>query len=453
MTALYLVVGEKPNILAQGLVTATSEKAGFGKAGLYDDDSSVLYASDSLASAQEIVVDGNQRYALAADYVTLVEVAQGFEGTWALGAPVGWTKGTTGTGTVTEETSIVHAGSKAVKFDKENEADASFIWADFLIPSGWTMSSRVWSRGPSPNGGTIVRIQDLSNGLYLGSGSPWGVSVADFVLPTSGSTYTVTAINSGSFVIQPMSVTKRDRTVIRVLIGMPSGANNAGDHSYVDEFSLFGAPDFLSLHRTNFRPHVTLTLSRSLQEPGSTTWTPIWTAPGQEDIFTKLAAPSVFRFHKLEFVPAAITAASANVEKPVIGEMVLSQATNLLRPTQGLRTKWTQPQSRAGRGRFRFRETAKPHRTLELEFLHTEDVASFVQMRDEIYHRSGGGVFPVTIAMPAESQVPSATPTGDSANVVFGVLAEDLEMGKELLPHYRQVLRVEEFPAPTPWFG
>src|SRR5687768_3656429 len=97
-------------------VTAVSADPLYPPSNLYDGDPGVPYVANSPSTGQQIKIDHN-----------LAQNSNpGFEGTWAPNPP-GWTIGATGTGAVTKETSIVHAGGGAAKITKAATGDAAFV--------------------------------------------------------------------------------------------------------------------------------------------------------------------------------------------------------------------------------------------------------------------------------------------------------------------------------------
>lgn len=441
--ALYLLVGERFNLVSMaGAVTVVGSDPLYPPANLADGDPGVPYVASTPGPGHQIKIDGN-----------LAQNSNGgFEGTWAPNPP-GWTLVTTGSATATKETSIVHSGGGALKLQKSSAGDAAVAYADFQLPSGWAFGARVWSRSASGTG-AVARIQNLDTGNQL-NGLPdnWSPAGPGFLFSSFGSYLQEwlppTGTGQPPILLEPYSVTKKDLTTIRVSFNLPAVFGGNGP-VYFDDFEIFPAWDWFSMHRTNLPVATSLQIFTS---PDNAAYT-LRLSPAAGADFYELLPMQLARWTAINLIPLDLQAQGLTYrEKPSIGELVLSQSRALLRATNGLKVTWSQPQSRQGRsGRYRFRETSRPHRVLELDFLHTPEVASFEQMRDDIYRRSGGGVFPVVFAWPKDNQDPTDTPTVDRENVVFGVLAEDLELGKGLLPHYNTVLRIEELPAPPNWY-
>jgi hypothetical protein len=143
------------------------------------------------------------------------------------------------------------------------------------------------------------------------------------------------------------------------------------------------------------------------------------------------------------FVPTAGTATFAAA--PWQGEWVLANAMTFLKEAAGLKPHWTQPQARGGVGdAYRYARTAGPHRELAFEWFHNEEVASYEQMRDEVFVRSLGGAIPMVLAWGGSTQQQGA----NVDDCIMGSIAPGIEFPREALPHYRHELRLIEHPPP-----
>ncbi len=201
MTAIVVVAPDDLGNFLVGCqaITPTNEDALFPKSFLTDGDIGPLFRFGTNAASLNILADLNR-------------ITKGDMETWPLSA-AGMVNQSVGTGTITQETTIVQSGTSSAKFTSGgagNEAILKII--DLRVQSGALYTVSAGLRGDST--ATIrLYVQNLQSGKWLGGAGTWNASKVECLSQQAASWATGTI---GGFTVEAASISGFPVATLRV---------------------------------------------------------------------------------------------------------------------------------------------------------------------------------------------------------------------------------------------
>lgn len=370
---MLVAAGEKFNLLARSrLITPTSSDALFPPSFLYDDSQAFPWKPSSNAANLRHDID--------------LAFWDGAMGSWSGGAPSGWTKTTSGGGTVAETTVAgeVRGGTgSAAKFNKS--AGTALLYRDIEVRSGEPLVFQGYAFRQA-SGSTRAIVQDLRNGYYLTSGGAWQAAIA-YVATSTDAAYTEKKV---AFTTQTWATVNGPLTTLRLTLE-ENGAGGGADFSFWDDAVIYPQYNFLAGFGHNLAPVVVPTWKWSTDNFGAVT---TFSTPtlGLYDFWSTFTARTE-RYLRLELV-------GTNPTRPQLTEIVIANAFTAGRGVNdGVRYSYLDPLDRQSSGDKTVRFAQRDRRRLVMEFENETETES----RDEIFRRARGGGHPLVL-VPLETE-------------------------------------------------
>jgi hypothetical protein len=173
---MRILTGRLFNLLERGILTMPTAHAQLPKERLFDGRPSRAYRSAAVGAAQFFRVDGN----LISDGISDFG---GFEA-WTGGTPNGWTEVNSGTGDVTQETTIKNSGASSAKLS----AGTGFasLSRDVVVKAGEVINIESALRGDGTTE-TFLRIYNPLTHKYLQVNGTWGFTNVGYRVRTAAS--------------------------------------------------------------------------------------------------------------------------------------------------------------------------------------------------------------------------------------------------------------------------
>jgi hypothetical protein len=376
--ALRFLTGDPAyyNVLARGTTTSSSADALFPLVNLYDGDPSKPFKYGSAG----------------ADLLTKVDAAVGVTGnmnSWSAGAPVGWTKTTSGTGTVTQDSVIrVGASGSSAKFTRVSASDVAQLQEILTVRAGQRFQLQWQIRygtGPTTANG-ILKIKNLATGRWLGADGEWSDTEVTHasVIPVPTSDFVSDTV---SMEIEDFLAVGGDTCQLQITLRQ----EGLGD-LWFDEVHLIQYVDFFSIHGHNYAPAISLAMAYSDDD---STWTRAsLVQPRRSSFYGILAGDQKFhRYWRLRYRGTPLSAIYT-------GEAVLGQIDTALHAhLYGWETRFIfdqiRTETRAGNVRSH-RLAQEERRALKLAFELVGD-DEFEQLRDQWARRTYGGHYPMIV--------------------------------------------------------
>lgn len=442
MSALRFLTGDPAyyNLMRFGPLTSSSANALFPLANLGDGDPGKMFRFGTAAGDQWLQVDADM-------------LPTGKFDSWSGGAPVGWTKTTTGTGAVTQD-SVVRDGASGSSAKLNNGASGTAkISALKTVRAGAKVMFDVRIRNDAAtNPSAKLYIQNKTTGLWLkphpsGGSNPdiWQslkVEWCSIVGTAGGFAYFGGGIasagaGSGLFQIEDfLACGGRDTVQLEFTCESVGGAGDV----WFDTLNLYPGYDFVSVHGHNAEGIWTtggpLLVRARRSFDGAAFVTDATLTPLLPSFYTILPETVYGRFFRLDYL--------GTPNAPVwFGEVVFGQLETALRSNNyGWSTKYIFDQLRfATQGHVQtFKHAQLERRALQLAF-QLGALAEFQQMRDQWARRSFGGHYPMVV-VPDDS---------DASMVIHGRVSEEWDVVKHFLATWESDIIVEEsgFPSVT----
>ena len=228
---MRILSGQKYNLLERGIVTVPTAHAQLPKERLYDGRPSRAHRSAGTAGGQYFKVDGN----LLTDGVTNFG---GFE-SWSGGSPAGWTEQNSGTGEVTQETTIKNGGASSAKLSAGTGTAALVRYV--VVKSGEiiNISSALYGSGYSY---VWLQIYNPLTQHYLAPDGTWGAA-ADY----RNQALAAWSVETGAITVENYAACQSDLVSLRVtILNVTSSAV-----VYADDIYVWPRINFLSVHGHN----------------------------------------------------------------------------------------------------------------------------------------------------------------------------------------------------------
>lgn len=343
--------------------------------------------------------------------------------------PDGWTQLNTGTGAITQETSIVANGASAARLAAGT--GTAVMYKDIQVPAGQTM--QVWCvlyGGGAPAANVRVQVQNLQTYQWLTGAGAWQASETE-VASKNTTGYFATNL---AFTVQSLLACGQDVVTIRIIV-RNDVATSVG---YADFLRLIPGVDFASVHGHNIDPGNVVTLVSDDSSTFGTAVTRATFTKARPSFYAVLGAIVYARFWRIKIVGINAPASGAIY----IGEPVLAQQLGLARGSNfPIRTDWQMPQARmrsASRRQYVYNWSRDHLRTVTFPFSY-RNLAQHQEARDEIVRRTAGGLYPITI-VPLDD---------DPETVIFGRIQGDWSSSQAQLNVREADLIIEEDPFPT----
>lgn len=345
-------------------------------------------------------------------------------------SPLGWNEADSGTGDVTQESTIIHSGSFAARFSAGS--GLASIYRDALLRAGQAVFYSLAMRGDAGVGRVKLTVRNLHSGNYMNSGA-WG-AMANDAENQSGTSYVLHPL---SFNIESVAACGG---IVRPYVRFELRNDNTTTLSFADSFYLVPQITFCSIHGHNIDPRSVVELRGSTDNFSSSDVLIATLTPRQPGFYATFAAQT-YRYYRLKFV-------GTNTGSGIIyvGEWWLGNPLTLQQPpdfpinvpmrdaqVRGASTPWGGVYS-VGVG-----PAGRPSRGLELSFRQHSD-AAVTEFIEEIYLRSSGG-FPLVVV-----------PDTNKPDVYLGKIPPDVQLQRTFLSVYDDRLVIEPmlFPLITP---
>ncbi len=403
--------GQYANLLERALSAAMTPpaEAGFPAANLWDGRVSRPARHDSNAANPSITAD------LAA--------FDGSLGSWAGGAPAGWTKATMGTGTFLETTT--EGEYVTTPAAKGNPGDGSaLLYRDFTARAGERRKVSASLR-IAGSGVARVSIQNLATKKYLSSDGSWGAALAYVLLDDTHTVHTTQAV---TYQVESLTLCQWPTVTLRLTLN----AGGAGDSMYDD---VYDWPRWNAAVVMGHNLDVGLAVELRSSSDGFVSSNVLEKAGAilQPGFFLEAPAVVANRYARVAFT-------GSNVATPWYGELAVCYLETSIRgPKWAYDVKYQESQIRnEGRLGESFRYNLAPigRRVAKLSPV-MDSAPGENEVRQEIVWRCRGGAYPLAIV-----------PKNDEAIVLFGRL-EDNWSATRLFPDWWEgdLVVSEETPA------
>lgn len=384
MSALLYLVGPKFNHLtrASSVTVATgAEDPLYPLVNIDDDRPAVPFRFNALVANSAVKCD-------------LAPFTDGVLTTWAGGVPSGFTKTTTGTGTVTQLSPGRDGTGSAARLNG-GAAGTAILSRTFTPRAGelWVIEQAFQVAAT----GTIrVQVYNYNTNKFLQPGGTWAAAAADFF--TQGATAWGT-FTTPAFQIEPFGGSNPNQPLIQINHYTTNNVN-----CDVDDIVPMPGVNFSSFHGHNL-DSVGVTLNSSTDN---------FVANNVQQGAFVIARPSFYVSIAMTYKRWwAFTLNGTNQAKPYIGEWVVGQAQTAARGAiDGFEVKPYYPQFRnqgSGGEVWINPQTTDEQHIIRLPFEHT--IAEWNEIRNEWLRRSQGGFYPMVIV-----------PLNDEPSVYYGRL-------------------------------
>ena len=374
-----MLSGELYNVLATGetVTVSPTESTLFPATGLYDGSPDSAFQFSAAASEFTITADGNR-------------LRNGVLDAWSGAIPDSW--GTAGTVAQTTVAGEMRSGSAA-----RLNGGAS-IYQDFVVKSGERIVINGWRRILAAGQGFMsASLQDLTTGYYwTGFGDTWTAIVANFLSDNTNTAYT--EYTATPFTVLPFSFALGDKCTLRLTLRNEDATET--DYVYVDDWFVWPAVDFVSVHGHNIRPDATARLYSSpdnfATSSSGSTFSQATLSMTHPAFYGTLSSAIDHRYWQIRITHSA----STPTETVWIGEVVIGLATTLTRPQdlgQELRIVADNVRASTPYGNTRVHRVGqRARRILGMSFNYFTS-SEYEQARQEVFERSFGSAFPIVI--------------------------------------------------------
>jgi hypothetical protein len=232
--SFYYMTGEKFNQLEDAIsITPTTENVLFPKENLYSQDQGEVFRFNTVGTDDVVTVDLNK-------------IINGTFETWTESdVPDDWTDESTGTGALSEETTIVNSGSSALKLVGAGASDIAICQQELQVLSGKVLTIEGAIRGDGVDS-VNIQVRCLETGKYLNSSNTWQTAVTS-VATRSTASYN---LETSTFTMDDFSTTGRHLLTLQIQI-YTEGTG------YADGFALWQHWNFASIHGHNLGSMIT----------------------------------------------------------------------------------------------------------------------------------------------------------------------------------------------------
>ena len=371
----YIAGADTGNLLARAvLITpAPALDAILGVGSLYDGRAKTITKFGSLVADSKVTID-------------LALFAGAFE-TWGGGAPAGWTKTTSGTGTVVE--TVVGAEVRSGSAAKGNKGSGTAqLSRTITVRVGERLTLDVWLRIAAA-GQSKVQIYDVLTHKYLTSGGAWQTG-ATYCASEVASTNYVNTVRT--FTVEDWQAHQANTTQLRIL-WEDTGAGGGSDFAFVDDLYVYPTWNFCSIHGHNIDAGTAVELRSD---------TAAFAGAGTLEATLTNRVPS---FHAYLSAPvgkrwARVTLVGTNSAIPYLGELVIGYAETAARKIKDgweVREMESQVRNVSPVGEvFALNRTQFTRRAIRPTFKALSD-AQWREGRDDIFRRCRGGANPLVI--------------------------------------------------------
>lgn len=415
--ALRFVTGDPAyyNVLARGVLTSSSADALFALVNVKDGDPAKPFKFATAGADLWLKIDTSMLVGSNMDF-------------WSIGVPIGWTKSTSGSGTVTEDTVIKVTGSSA-KFFNPGAGNLAKLAQDVTVRAGQRLSLVAKLRAELGAEGRI-QIQNKATGKWLNSIGQWqsGSSIFASIMDNTGGVFVTQTV---TFRVEDFLTVGAETCTLAIALDN-NWVGLAGDELWYDDVYLYPGIEFVSVHGHNLNPVTSLLVQTSDDDSAYST---LATLTPRGPSFYGTWATTYKRYWRLPYVgtpPATV----------YYGEVVLGQLDTALRAhLYGWPTRYIFDQVRmeTDTGNVQsFKQALLERRAVKLEF-QLGAQAQFEQLRDEWARRSFGGLYPM-IVVPDDS---------DASLVIQGRMLDEWEATKHFLTVWGTDVVIAESGFPT----
>jgi len=412
MAALRFITGDPAyyNLMARGVLTSSSADALYPLVNVKDGDPSKPFKFGSAGADLEVKVDLSLLVGSNMDV-------------WVASSPTGWTKTTTGSSTVTEDTVIRVTGSSAAFFVLGGVAE---LRQNVVVRAGQKLALDCGVRVSTGVFGRVF-IQNRSTGKWLNTSFAWQSAQTHCVRQadtSSGFVFPAVEIQVESF----LSV-GADTCQLQITLDQENGSGNV----WFDDVYLTPLVDFFSIHGHNQDPGVPLLFESS---DNNSSWvTKATVAPSKPSFYGRLSALEDHRWWRLKYSGTPLAAI-------YYGEIILGQVETALRPQLydwPTRYVFDQIRTETEAGNVRsYKKALDERRAVKLEF-NPKAAADVAQLRDEWARRSFGGHYPM-IVLPDDT---------DPSLALHCRMTDEVEIMREFLTVWSTDVVIAESGFPT----
>jgi hypothetical protein len=353
------------------------------------------------------------------------------EGTFAAGVAPGFTNGSTGTGTLAEEGTIVHLGgsTKSQKVSTGAGPGVGRAHRDILVRAGEVLTPDFWLR--TDGTATIcVRLQDQQTGKWW-DGAAWQASVSNW---TTHNTTTWTEKTPTAATLDSAVNWRAGLGWVRLSFVVDSAT--ALGSGYFDDCVLWPSCDFCGVFGHNIPLGATVDFRSSTSSGWGSPTTEATLAVYQPSFYSILAAPVARRFWRVR-ITDAIALAALYMGQLVIGSTVTLTASPDYPVSVRRRTDHNRAVTRFGHPHVSA-ITQTPAREADLAFT-LLPIAQFRELRDQIYLACNGDLNSL-VAIPRDD---------DPEHCFFGRIDGALEHQLVMADNWTSRLHLVEHPFPV----
>jgi len=386
------VAGELVNFLeqARSITVSPSADALFPVTRLYDGYADSVFRYGSNAADPYAIFD------LALKGKDGVD--NGALDTWSGGSPTGWTKTTTGTGTVVETTvgAEVRSGS-AAKLNK-GSGTAKLV-KTYRVRSGQRFSFSLYARIAAA-GSAKAQLYNPVTKKYLTSAMAWQTAQAYFATEAASTTYVE---KTNSFQVESLAAHLSPITWLELTL-VDDGAGGGSDFAFFDDVFLWPTWNAVVIAGHNIEPGMVATLRSSTDNFSASNDVEVTLAQRQPAMFGYDSTAITRRWAGLLFSGTQSALAGAIFA----GEIAITYLeTAAVGPNDG----WTERfipdnvlNSLPGGKVTATRTTEQLRRAYQFAFEHaTQGTDELKEVRDEIHKRAHGSLWPV-ILVPIDAE-------------------------------------------------
>jgi hypothetical protein len=390
------------NAYARGILTfAGAANSLYPASRLYDWDPSKEARFNAASLDDMITLDGS----IITNAARTVD--EGKLNGWTGAGPDGWTKSVSGTGAVSQESTVVRSGSSA-RIEPGSSGTAAF-YRDFTVRSGQPMSVEAWLRGGAGSGVARAEVQIRETGHYLTSAGAWQVAQADWATESGTGAF---AQKTRTFTVEGYSTTRHDTVTLRVRFYVTVVSGTA----YVEDVALWPAIDTLVICGHNIDAVITVQLRSDTD--GTFSANEVLEATLTQHVpsfYVVLVAPVYRRYWRIRF-------AGTNTSAYRFGEAILGASTAPLEMFEApilWRPSWDRRWTKTDSGkRFGYKRSKLKRRYPTFSFHYVSQALYDDAMA--IWDRAEGGTYPVVVI-----------PDTNRPEVIHGFIPDELPHAQE----------------------
>jgi len=359
---------------------------------------------------------------IAADSYVNVDLNLVTNGDAELGNATGWTSNG---GTLTADAVTKNNGTYGLKL---TNGAAGEYYQDVTVRAGEAMKLEWALFGGGGAIAAAIRLQNRQTGKYLQPGGTWSTAIDIDSQTTAAWKPGGAGTSTLQFTVESFATCMKDQVTLRLAIRL-----SASGTVYFDDISLYPATDFCGVFGHNIDAVLAPELRSGIS--GATLESSFSFAVRQPLFFAVASSPIYQRYLRLKLTGTPVV-------QTWIGEWLLGQLSSFQRNSSGpAKIAYARRQVRYEMRSGMLVAAAigpEPVRTVTLPFQH-ELLAQWQQLRDELFRRASGGVFPALI-VPTEAE---------SELCFFGTLQGDMQASLVVERQYDTDVSITEYPFPV----